>query len=470
MAARWYALAAAATLAVAACSEPAPESTTGPQFVGGPSAGPCDISNSVVNAYFPPSRQSFINSLKQSMANAGHGTNDARVFGFQIMDSIGSVSRNFSVTPSAGAELTVALIGCMFDESATFTYPPEGQLQAFTNALTSANGGAYYVRGGGANGADATGRSSPILGRITPPGGADGNLSGVAPSSGTWTNMLAISQTLGKHVEQGVLFYGYPVGNPADEVFEWATVPSALTFSPGAVFTVCDFAGASTSTTMVHESGVGVLSFVTSGICDTPQQPLTFLEQGWGPKTLAARLAQAITGALTPTPLQAAVLAGRTGGVSTAPKSRFKKNLVNAALSMDWTPGGNPGDPSTWNGTTAAQARQTSAIVSAVTDDGNLSVRFCAYLTGINNNGTPTKLVKVSDPQRDPECTSPPNEDPNALSVITTRVDDTQSIADFGKVYVTKTGNIIITLAVVSGATAQGSLVTQANVKPASKK
>ena len=102
----WYAVAAAASVALAACSERDPDSTTGPQFAN---TDPCGFSNSLVTGYFPSSRHSSILSLKQSMANAGHGTTNARTSGFQIMDSIGSVSRKFAVSPAAGAQLTVAV-------------------------------------------------------------------------------------------------------------------------------------------------------------------------------------------------------------------------------------------------------------------------------------------------------------------------------------------------------------------------
>jgi hypothetical protein len=468
---RWYALAVAVTLAAAACSERDTESTTGPQFAGGSNTGPCDISNSLVTGYFPSSNQSFILSLKSSMANAGHGTDNARTFGFQIMDSIGSVSRNYSsVSASAGAQLTIALIGCMFDE--TFNYPLEGATQAFTYALTKATGGAYYVRGGGANGADATGRSLPILGRISPPGGADGNLSGVEPSSGsTWTNMLSINPTQ-MHTKQGVLFYGYPVPNQPSLVYEWTTIPSGLTLSPAGLFSICDFNSTSSGSTMIVEGGAGVLSFVNSSICSTPQQPLTFLDQGWGPKALAGRLVRAFAGAMTPTPLQAAVVTGTRTGGSTAPKSRFKQESVTSdAVSMTWTPGGDPGIPSTWNGTSAASARPTSAFVSVNLSSGpQPAVLWCAYLSGNNNNGTPTKLLKASGDSRVPQCTSPPNGDPNALSVLTQPENTTQSKADFGGVYVTKTGTITVTMTLVSGAAANASLSTTAYVKPLSKK
>ena len=126
------------------------------------------------------------------MESAGKGTPNARTFGFQIMDSIGSVSRNFTVNASAGATLTLALIPCMFNNASTFTYPTTPATD-FAKALTNADGGAYYVRGGGpGSAADAAGRSAAVLGRTNPPGGTDGNLSGLAPSSGSWTAMLSI--------------------------------------------------------------------------------------------------------------------------------------------------------------------------------------------------------------------------------------------------------------------------------------
>jgi hypothetical protein len=145
------------------------------------------------------------------------------------------------------------------------------------------------------------------------------------------------------------------------------------------------------------------------------------------------------------------------------------------ALNVEWTPGttpdtdGNPGTPSTWNGTSALYARLASADVSASTPDGNKSVRFCAYLSGTNNNGTLTKLVTDLNSQQNPECTTPPNGDQNALSVVTQAVSATLSVADFGHIYVTKTGTITFTLTVVSGGATTKSINSQANVKPALK-
>ena len=63
-------------------------------------------------------------------------------------------------------------------------------------------------------------------------------------------------------------------------------------------------------------------------------------------------------------------------------------------------------DPATWGASesqkppaemagSAAQARPVSAYVSATADGSSEPVRFCAYLTGANNNGTPTGLKNL---------------------------------------------------------------------------
>src|SRR5687768_15377753 len=187
-----YAVAALAIVAIAACTEREPGSTTGPEFAPGGNTDACGFSNSLITNYFPSSRQAKILTLKQSMGSAGHGTSDAKTFGFEIMDSVGAVSRNpsFSVDPAAGAQLTMALIGCMFDEASTFTYPEDNAIDAFTRALNSGDGGAYYVRGGGSGAEDVAGRSGTVLGTLHPLVGAAVNLSGIKPTSGSWTTML----------------------------------------------------------------------------------------------------------------------------------------------------------------------------------------------------------------------------------------------------------------------------------------
>jgi hypothetical protein len=454
-----FAVAAAATLVLAACTEREPESTTGPEFAP-TSTDACGFSNSLVTGYFPSSRQAYMLSVKQSMASSVQAA-QKRTYGFELMDSIGSVSRNtaFSTTPAKGAELTVAIIACIFPNN-SFTYPTNA-LSDFTKALNRAAGGAYFVRGGGSS---FSGRGATILGTT---GGVAGNLSGIAPSTGSsaanWTTMLSGN---GTPVSQGVLVYGYNAAAlPTDPVlYEWATVPSELTFTPAAVVSVCD---ANPENPVVHEEAVGVLFFVTSSICDTPQS-LT-MNEGWGPKALATRLGRVLAEALSPTTLMATTLITAGGGkTSTLPKSKFGKKSLTS-VNIEWQ--NDPGIPSTWNGTTQTAGRLTSATVSASVagSETTEAVRFCAYLSGTNNNGTPTALQKEGD-QRAPECTTPPNGDTKALSVVTTRIDDESSLADFGKVWVTKTGTITIILTVASGTATTESINTSANVKPALKK
>ena len=431
-----YAVAAAATVGIVACSDPQPERTTGPQFVPTGSTDPCDFSNSLINDYFPAGRQADVRTLKQSMANAGHGTVAARTFGFEIMDSIGWFSRNFTLDPSKGATLTVALIGCMFDNSADFTYPTNS-IADFTAALNSAAGGAYFVRGrlltGSSDaGADDAKRSQPVLGAIPvdpPAPKTDGNLSGIAPFSGSWTNMLPPITTN----ERRALFYGYRVtANPL--VYEWATVPSELTFSPQAVLAVCVTDPGATA--MIHEEAVGVLEYVNSGICNTPQS-LTTIE-GWGPKALAGRIGRMMR-AFSPTPLQAAVVLASTGGkTSNLPKSKVKKLTITAnSLTALWK----DQPPALIKGTDPTKNPMSFTVSAKVGTDDEPVFGACAYLVGRNNNGFPTKLV---GPQN-VNCVNPPGGDLDALSVLLQSHTASASLADFGMVGVTKFGGIVFT-------------------------
>jgi hypothetical protein len=453
MAPRWLnAVAATAILALVACGEREPGSTTGPEFADRGNTSACGFSNSLITNYFPSSRQSKILSLKQSMGNAGQGTTSARTFGFEIMDSIGSVSRSFSVSPAAGAQLTLALISCMFDEASTFTYPENNAIAAFTAALNSAAGGAYYVRGGGSAGADAAGRSATVLGATHPMVGAAVNLSGIKPTSGSWTTMLA-----GNSSSEGrALIYGYSVPNTPTLVYDWASVPSAVTFAPAAVVSVCDEDNSGTA--MVHEEDIGVLAYVETTICDQTQS-LTSVELGWGPKALAARLGRIVVNGLTPEPLQAAVLLTRGGGTTTTiPKSKFGKRTVST-LTLAWKD-----QPlAVIKGTAPATTIPISFTVSA---SGSPIAGTCAYLAGSNNNGTPTMLIGP----RNSACTNPPNGDATALSVLVQPYSATASLADFGQVGVTKTGGILfVGIADVLNRDGSGSISIKANVKPLGK-
>jgi hypothetical protein len=342
----------------------------------------------------------------------------------------------------------------MFDNASTFTYPHQTDpVSDFTAALANVTGGAYYVRGGGTGGVDGSGRSATVLGRIDPPGGVDGNLSGIAPSSGSWTTMLS-----GSTASEGrALIYGYPVTlDPL--LFEWASVPSALTFSPSAVVSVCDNDGSGSA--MVHEEAVGVLAYVNTGICDTPTQSVTMIEPGWGPKALADRLGRVLVSALAPEPLQAtAVRTGSTGTTTTLPKSKFGKQSVTT-LTLDWQ----HKPPANINGTAPGTTNPVSVTVSA---SGSAIAGACAYLTGANNNGTPT-LITTTQPQ-DPACNNPPrgNQAAHGVQVQAIPGNTAASLADFGLVGVTKTGGILFTVTIdVLGRDGAGSIFTKSNVRP----
>jgi hypothetical protein len=453
MAPRWLnAVAAAAILTLGACSEREPGSTTGPQFAPGGTSDACGFSNSLITNYFPSSRQAKILTLKQSMGNAGHGTPNARTFGFEIMDSVGSVSRSFAVDPGAGAQLTIAVIACMFDEASTFTYPEDDAEAALTAALNSAAGGAYYVRGGGSAGEDGEGRSATVLGTIDPIVGPDVNLSGIKPSSGSWTSMLS-----GNGSSEGrALIYGYSVPNTPALVYDWASVPSGVTFAPAAAVSVCD--DDNSGTAMVHEEDIGVLAYIETTICDETQS-LTSVELGWGPTALAARVGRLLVSGLIPEPLEAAVLASRGGGTTTTiPKSKFGKQTVST-LTLAWK----DQPPPVINGTDPKKKVPISFTVSA---SGSPIAGTCAYLAGSNNNGTPTMLVGP----RNSACTNPPNGDATALSVLVQPYSATASLADFGQVGVTKTGGILFNgTADVLNRDGVGSISIKSNVKPAGK-
>ena len=445
---------AVAMLALAACSDREPGSTTGPQFAPA-TTDVCGFSNSLISNYFPSSHQGKIVTLKQSMASAGHGTPDARTFGFEIMDSIGAVSRSFSVDPAAGAQLTVALIGCMFTQ--TFDYPTDA-ISDFTKALNKADGGAYYVRGGGSGGEDVAGRSEAVLGTSYPLLDTV-NLSGIEPSSGSWTNMLKVvaGRPATNDLSEGrALIYGYLVPDPDRLLYDWATVPSALTFGPPAVVAVCDNDDGPAA--MVQQLDIGVLAYAETGICDDTQS-LTSVEAGWGPRALATRLSRMIVGALAPEPLQATVLASRTGGTTTTvPKSKFGKRTVST-LTLAWK----DQPPAVINGTDPKKKVPISFTVSA---SGSPIAGTCAYLAGSNNNGTPTMLVGP----RNSACTNPPNGDASALSVLVQPYSATASLADFGLVGVTKTGGILFSgTADVLNRVGFGSISFKSNVKPLGK-
>jgi len=447
-------VAVGATVALAACSDSTPQSTTDPQFASTPTDA-CTISSTLVNSYFQGQTAQQIRALTALLPDSGLGTRGARTVGFRIMDSIGAVSRrSTSASASAGAALTKALIPCMFANASDFTYPTNAAAD-FTKALTSAAGGAYFVRGGGTGGVDDAGRSAAIVGTTSAPT-TDGNLSVLAPSSGSWTTMLS-----GNTSSEGrALIYGYlasAAGAPIQ--YEWATIPSGLNFAPDAVVTVCD--GDLSPSAMILTEAVGVLAYKATELCTNSAQSITAVPTGWGPRALAARVGRMLTGAVTPEPLHAAALLSGTGGTtSKIPRSIVSKLLVGAnGVSLKWV---SP-PPAVIAGTATETGGTKFPVSFSASAAGNSIVGFCAYLVGRNNNGTPTLLIGP----RDQSCTAGGAE---ALSVLVqSTASETVSVADFGQVGVSKTGGIVFTgsVQVVARAGSGNTPPAKSNVKPA---
>jgi hypothetical protein len=374
-----------AVVVASACNEQEqPDGVTGPQFKPAPppSASACSPNslNNLITGYFPGTYASAIKSLKDAMIAATTGSSK-RDKGFEILDSIGSVSRNpaYSLDPVAGSELTKGIIKCMFDAGDFSPSFPSNAIYDFAPALSHASGGAYYVRGG------TSGGTATVVGALIAPGTENTVLSGVARPPGspqpTWTTMLA-----GNTGSEGrVLIYGYPVMlNPA-LVYEWATIPPAAEFSPGAIVAVCDDNTA--PTTMVHETNVGILQYSSGDpICNAPIS-LVLRETGWGARALAARLARV----LAPSTLHAAVVAkSGSGGTVTTVKSQFSTGPVETVTLKFTQP---PEKVLKLGQSYSVEVRATTVFKGAVTGVNGA----CIYLIGSENNGVLSELTGTRD-------------------------------------------------------------------------
>ncbi|CAN5717970.1 hypothetical protein BH24GEM1_BH24GEM1_07440 [soil metagenome] len=372
--------------AIGACAEQdQSEDVTGPQFappIRNATACVPNSLNSLISGYFPGSSSSYIKSLSQAMLSA---TTDAgkRDKGFEILDSIGSVSRKQTVDAVAGSDLTKGVIKCMFNAAAFSPSFPSDPIYDFAPALSHPSGGAFYVRGG------TTGGTETVVGASITSSPHDTTvLSGVAPPSGsTWTSILATNTGS----EGRVLLYGYRVGATDPLVYEWATIPPAATFSPGAIVAVCDDNTA--TTTMVHETNVGVLEYSpVNAICGATIST-ALREAGPSPRPLAARLARVLVSAMTPTSLHAAaVLATKsgTGGTVTTVKSKFSTKPVEK-VTLKFTV---PPSKTMYLGNTYLVEVRATAVVDGVSQGVNGT---CVYLTGTNNNGQNTALTGTHD-------------------------------------------------------------------------
>jgi len=372
----------ALVLALAACGEQqTPETVAGPSLTRHdtpPNPAACNPGslNSLITGYFQGNSANPIKTLKDAMV-ASPGSTTARNKGFAILDSIGARSRRLTVDTDAGSALVQGVVKCMFDAT-TFTPSfPSDAIYNFAPALDAVAGGGFYTRGAG------TGGTGPVQGAVL--GDPDPNvLSGVNPPTGsTWSSILA-----GNTGSEGrVLVYGYPVTTDP-LVYEWATIPPAAGFDPGAVVAVCD--GADAETSMIHESTIGVLAYTSaSPICAAPLS-LVIKDTGWGPRALAARLARAGGTAARPEPLQAAMAKSGTVGTATTLNSKFSKKPVTT-IPLTYTI--KPPAVIRLGQTVTAEVRATTSVDGVTTGVNGV----CVYLKGTNNNGQGTALVGSHD-------------------------------------------------------------------------
>jgi hypothetical protein len=419
-------VALAAVFALGACSEQQQKTATGPEFAGGPPPGPtdCDFSlvRTLVNSYFTSPLQQDAKSLEQQMETAGSRTSNAIQRGFDIMTLIGRASREGTPSTTVGSNLTKALMRCMFDVGNTTNFPGFPNDFDFAPALTELTGGAYYVRGGPS---DAT--STVVAADFS--GSTPNNLSAVAPAgTATWPGILAGNALSADRA----LFYGSVVGlSPL--VYDWKTMPPNTAFgSSGALVGVCD--GNVGSSALVNESSLGFLPYASAdGIC-AADQPVAMIESGWGPLALMRRAAHWSAELLTPQALQATVV-GKTGsgGTSTGFKSKFKTTSLTSPLTVKFVAGAPP-----------SKVKLNTPFTVSVTVTGPADPGFpsavlnaCVYVTGANNNGTPTQLLGDTDPR----CDSPPT--PDARSAVT----GAGGVASLSA-HVTKNGGLVLTATV----------------------
>lgn len=442
-------VALAAVLTLGACSEQQQKTATGPEFAGGPPPGPtdCDFSlvRTLVNSYFTSPLQQDAKSLEQQMETAGSRSSDAIQRGFDIMTLIGRTSREGTPSTTVGSNLTKALMRCMFVVGNTTDFPGFPNDFDFAPALTELTGGAYYVRGGSGD-ATSTVVATDFSGTT---GTSPNNVSAVAPAGiATWPGILADNDLSGDRA----LFYGSVVST-SPLVYDWKTMPPNTSFgSSGALVGVCD--GNVGSSALVNESSVGFLPYASAdGIC-AADQPVAMVESGWGPLALMRRAAHWSAELLTPQALQATVV-GKTGsgGTSTGFKSKFKTSSLTSPLTVKFAAGAPP-----------SKVKLNTPFTATVTVTGPADPGFpsavlngCVYMTGANNNGTPTQLLGDTDPKCDP----PPT--PGALSAVT----GAGGVASLSA-RVTKNGGLLLTatVKVIDRPAVTGVATAKTNVGP----
>jgi hypothetical protein len=366
-------------LLVVACADQNDSSPTAPH-VGGlvaevTSPG-CNFSgfSPLLAQYFTTNaRKQKASGYVNAMQSAGAFTTGAVDAGFNLLAEIAqTVDSTYnglgtSGPAATGNSLVRATIACQYDDL--------GALPDFTVSVNPASKGAFQVRGG----ASAPG-TAPVLAR-TDVGSEP--ISVVAPASGS--NWGAIVKTADGSDTTRALIYGKPVldANSAPDPlqYQWEAIRPDISFaSPGAVVAICAADG---DTDWIQESGLGILAYQSAASICTPRPALTvgFFDGGWRPSLLARRLATL----LSPEPLNAAVLAKSTGGTAGGLKSIFSKKAVPSAGLKFIAP-----LPSS----TPKVNSPIAVTVEARSSDLVLMNGVAVTITGSNNNGTPTKLLK----------------------------------------------------------------------------
>lgn len=259
-----------------------------------------------------------VRALIASMKTAGAGTATAANLGFDVLSH---VSVNVSADPdvATGSTFVNEIIKCMFTTAdawpESYTAPTPGP-EDFSTALDATKNGAFGVRGGATDPADA------IVARLDA-------YSGVGPpTGGSWASILA-----GNTIPR-VLLYGRPStaqpGIDPNTFYNWRAVARNTTFTPAVIVGVCidpntnAFGDQKAVVRKQDQVGVAFLpfadaAFLVPGTSCTDhtaslQGPMGMLAQGiftfgttlLGPKPLAA------TSLMNP-----GGLAGSTGGIHT---------------------------------------------------------------------------------------------------------------------------------------------------------
>jgi hypothetical protein len=364
-------------LLIVACSD---QTGSGPLAPGADLAGgkpvpatlACNSSvfPSLVNTYFSSASrkqeaQGYVNLITATPYGSAAQDN-----GFSVMDLMAAEVKGGNSAAGTGNTLTRELIKCMYEAGVSSDFPTNFATLDFTSSLDPAVPGAFEVRG-------ATSGNTPVASRKT--ASVTERLSGVAPPQ----NPLDLSEPgsalpWSSILSERALIYGVPLGTAltgySKDEYQWEAIRPSVSFNgDGATIALCD--PSSTSSSMVEESGFGVLAYTDGDyICDALYASTA---QGWGPRVLVQRLLKFIT----PEPLYAGTrtIGGSAGGL----KSFFSKKTISSGgltfLSLPTSPKVNS---------------LITVSVEARTSDNVLMNGVTVTLLGTNNNGTPTKLVQ----------------------------------------------------------------------------